>query len=205
MQENKLRCLSYLCERSIFCSVPHFPSVCRAAKTSETLEPDGCCRGSGPPRHLFALLLGRSDSSSLSALHNKTQTPHPPPPPPPLTIVALEGGEKRHQGLPLSFIHSFLSFSKRRINQLYTHTHTRTCAHAGAHACRRLTPFSLPSVYSAASDHLDLTCIVKKKNRAALPLSSPSPFSRSLFSFNCLSLMSRSSQCTDGGEEESEE
>ena len=51
--------------------------------------------------------------------------------------------------------------------------------------------------HSMASDHLDLTCIVKKK-WAALPFFLLL-FFHSLFSFNCLSLMSRSEQYMNGG------
>lgn len=100
------------------------------------------------------------------------------------------GAQKKHQGLPLSSVHSFLSLFKAE-NQSAVHTHTYT----------RLTSFSLPSVYSAASDHLDLTCIVK--NWAALPLSSSLSFAPFLFQLSVINVQVL--QYTNRAEEESEE
>lgn len=55
---------------------------------------------------------GRSDSLSQWPLHNTTQNPYC-------------GAQKKHHGLPLSFVHSFFSLFKAE-NQSAVHTHTHT-------------------------------------------------------------------------------
>lgn len=105
----------------------------------------------------------------------------------PPTIVELRKSIKVFLSLSITL---FSLFSKQRINQLYTHTYIHTTHF-----------FSLPSVYSAASDHLDLTCIVK--NWAALPLSSSLSFTPFLFQLSVINVQVL--QYTNRGEEESEE
>lgn len=177
--------------------------ICPSTFPGNTWEPSSSCQVSGGwetleirrQTHIIGVLTcpspsslsdsffqpGWSDSLSLWLLHNTAQTPR----------LLWSSGKKKHQGLPLSFLHSFFSlFSKQRINQLYTHTYIHTTHF-----------FSLPSVYSAASDHLDLTCIVK--NWAALPLSSSLSFTPFLFQLSVINVQVL--QYTNRGEEESEE
>lgn len=95
-----------------------------------------------------------------------------------------------------SSIKIFLSLSFTLFSLSFQSTESISCTHT-----RTTHFFSLPSVYSAASDHLDLTCIVK--NGAALPLSSslsftPFPIQLSVINVQVLQYMNR-------GREESKE
>lgn len=125
---------------------------------------------------------GWSDSLSVWLLHNTAQTP--------LTIVELR--EKKAPRSSSLFPSLFFLPLFKAENQSAVHTHTYI------HTTHF---FSLPSVYSAASDHLDLTCIVK--NWAALPLSSSLSFTPFLFQLSVINVQVL--QYTNRGEEESEE
>lgn len=89
-----------------------------------------------------------------------------------LTYCGAQGRKNPHQGLPLFY--SLFSSSFQRGESI-------SCTHA----CTTHF-FSLPSVYSAASDHLDLTCIVKMW--AALPLSSSLSFTPFLFQLSVINV-----------------
>lgn len=104
----------------------------------------------------------------------------------PHTIVELR--KEKHQGLPLSFIRSFLSLFKAE-NQSAVHTH--------AHDSLRFPSICLFS--SQWSFRLDMYC-----GKLSCSASFFFSFIHSLFSFNCLSLMSSSYNMNRGGEESKE-
>lgn len=119
------------------------------------------------------------DSLSPWVLHNMMQTL--------LTYCGALGRENTHQGLPLLYSLFSPAFQS---GESISCTHTCT-----THS------FSLPSVYSAASDHLDLTCIVKMW--AALPLSSSLSFTPFLFQLSVINVQVL--QYLNRGGEESQE